>query len=716
MVTSGVGRSAGVAADDADEEGAGCVAAADAGEVGCEGDPQPKKRNIGSRRRKTVTKSIVDAMRVPLAAMSNADGLPDAAARTLRDELGPTVEARLGALSLSAQQTLVRNPRSTIEPGRDSGEEARALEAWQAVAATASSTGLSLERTLGEGGMGVVHLAEQVALGRKVAVKTLREGHRDGDAVLKLLREAWITGALEHPNVVPVYDVGVDASGGPLIVLKRIEGVAWSDVVQDDAEIARRFGATDALEWNLRILAQVCNAVHFAHARGVLHRDLKPDNVMIGGFGEVYVLDWGIAVALRDDMGGRFPLAKHADDLAGTPIYMAPEMLGGGASRLSERTDVYLLGAILHEIVAGRAPHEGNSMEAIVSSIVLSEPKLPSHVPEDLARVVRRAMAHDPDERYASAEEVRLAIEGYLRHRGSMRLAEAATRSLSTLRARIADGSQRRVLYNLLGECRFGYRAALVESSRNDEAKHGLRDALLAMAEWELAQHEPESAALLLHELDPAPPELLARVEIAMREKEAERARIAQLERMGQQLDKTPGSLTRTFITAILGVFWVSVPLLRMFDGSRRYETHAMTVFIDVAMLLFVLGLGVWARESMLKTAVNRRLFASLALMFVVQCVLGIGLALDGHIAPSASHWLHVLIWCATMISIAINLERAFAIPAVAAALLFVVAAARPSLLYPGMSLVNVIVVVTAVTLWLPRDVRDRIREARAKD
>ncbi|MGZ5967966.1 MAG: serine/threonine-protein kinase, partial [Polyangiales bacterium] len=389
------------------------------------------------------------------------------------DDLAATIRKKSATLT-SYADTLVRNPRSTIEPAKvDSQEQRRAIAAWRALAAPPESGARSLtfEKTIGEGGMGVVHLAEQMTLGRKVAVKTLRDS-ADPDAVLKLLREAWITGALEHPNVVPVYDVSVDDKGGPLIVLKRIEGLAWADLMHDYAAIEERFGATDPLEWNLRTLGQVCNAIHFAHARGVLHRDLKPGNVMIGGFGEVYVLDWGIAVALHDDGTGRFPLARDANDTAGTPVYMAPEMLGGEGARLSERTDVYLIGAILHEIVSGKPPHDGAEMENIVASIVVSEPKLPPDTDEDLARIVTRAMSREPEDRYQSAEDVRLAIEAYLRHRGSMRLARGATDSLEKLRDAIRlQEVQRRVLYNLLGECRFGYRAALVESQGNVLAK-----------------------------------------------------------------------------------------------------------------------------------------------------------------------------------------------------------------------------------------------------
>jgi serine/threonine protein kinase len=267
--------------------------------------------------------------------------------------LAQTLQARLEA-EPDLARTMVDRPGATIEPSRSPSSGAMAaLEALRKLGATLGGR-IDLHETLGEGGMGIVHLGTQATLGRHVAVKTLRKGAGGDDAVLRILREAWVTGTLEHPNVVPVHDVGVDADGAPVIVMKRIEGRSWSALMHDPAEIARRFGATDALEWNLRTLASVCNAVHFAHSRGILHRDLKPENVMIGEFGEVYVLDWGIAVSLKDDPSGRLPPVSQAKEIAGTPHYMAPEMLLGDPKLLSPRTDVYQLGAIFYEVPASR--------------------------------------------------------------------------------------------------------------------------------------------------------------------------------------------------------------------------------------------------------------------------------------------------------------------------------------------------------------------------
>jgi len=269
---------------------------------------------------------------------------------------------------------------------------------------------LELHGTLGEGGMGIVRLAEQKALGRRVAVKTLREVHAGDDTIaLKLLQEAWVTGRLEHPNVVPVHDLFVDRDGRPHIVLKRIEGRRWADVMHDRVALEAVFGVGEALEHNLGVFVQVCHAVAFAHQRGIVHRDLKPDNVMIGEFGEVVVLDWGIALALHEDESGRVPHVSSATEAAGTPAYMAPEMLGGESPRIGATTDVYLLGAVLYEILEGKPPHDGESFPAMIASILESKPPLSPHAPAELARIVERAMDADPDARFecsASAASV----------------------------------------------------------------------------------------------------------------------------------------------------------------------------------------------------------------------------------------------------------------------------------------------------------------------
>ncbi|MBK6808484.1 MAG: serine/threonine protein kinase [Sandaracinaceae bacterium] len=372
--------------------------------------------------------------------------------------------------------------------------------------------GVRLRGRLGEGGMGEVLLAEQVSMERDVAVKRLKPEARNDYSTLKLLQEAWVTGYLEHPNVIPVYDITVDAQGSPLILLKRIHGVAWGELMDDPETVRRRWGAADLLEWNLRVLMQVCDAVQFAHARGIVHRDLKPENVMVGEHGEVYVVDWGIAVTLREELASRLPLANKASELAGTPCYMAPEMLGRPGDQLSPRTDVYLLGAMLYEIMLSARPHPGNSFAEILASVLASPPPIPDDAPQELTRICTQAMALHPHDRHASALDFKLALEGFVRHRGSRRLARRASRRLEQLYGELAqaepgqrDPERHLRLHRLHAECRFAFREALKEWPENGAAQRGLRAATLSMVEYELDNHDARGAATMLGRISEPP-------------------------------------------------------------------------------------------------------------------------------------------------------------------------------------------------------------------
>ncbi len=194
---------------------------------------------------------------------------------------------------------------------------------------------------IGEGGMGVVYAAHQSSIARTVAVKMLkpsakvREEQRD-----KFISEAVVTGELDHPNIVPIYDLGSNDEGALFYSMKRVRGTPWDKVLQQKQ-----------LDENLSILLRVADAVAFAHAGGVIHRDLKPDNVMLGDYGEVLVMDWGLARITPQF--AHVDSVYQADSLGGTPAYMSPEMAKGPVESIGKTSDVYLLGAILYEIVGG---------------------------------------------------------------------------------------------------------------------------------------------------------------------------------------------------------------------------------------------------------------------------------------------------------------------------------------------------------------------------
>ena len=646
------------------------------------------------------TVSLISFDATMLATMSDEE-----VARTL--QLG---QVELGDIA----QTIGQNPHSTIEPAQRSSHDTQGRRALEGLGAQRGERGitssLDMERTIGEGGMGIVRLATQRSLGRKVAVKTLREASKSEAATLRLLREAWVTGTLEHPNIVPVYDLGLDEDGSPIIILKRIEGLEWSQVISN-ADLAReRYGTEDLLENNLRILIQVCNAVSLAHAKGVLHRDLKPENVMIGSFGEVYLVDWGIAVSLVPDPLGRLPLAADQKEIAGTPCYMAPEMLGA-VGTLSERTDVYLLGAILHEILTGLPPHTGNFRQ-IITSVLLSSFVYDAAIPRELADIARRAMSQKAEDRFSSAEELRLRLEWYLRHRGSLAISAEATRRLDDMQALVVTeasaDSVRDQLYHLFAECRFGFRQAIKESSDNQTARDGLRRAIEIVVRFELARGAADSAAGALAEIENPPPDLVREVNEALRARVAERKKFERLEQLGADLDPMTGRRTRVTVTAVMGVVWTIMPQVVGWYETRWPDyPYWMTYAWSVGMVAFGLVLVGWGRESLTKTSVNRRMIATGMVAFAAQLTLQVGCNLLGvprvHMAV-----FHMLAWGITAACIAM-VEPRFWLSVAGFFLAFILAARWPAHRWDFMSGSTFILLVVILRSWW-RPIEDRPR------
>lgn len=621
--------------------------------------------------------------------------------------LGATIDARIGTLGSEMAATIRRNPRSTILPP-DAPADSRQERAVGILAdLTAGRTEpLRIRRTLGEGGMGIVHLAEQESMGREVAVKTLREGHRDHASALRLLREAWVTGSLEHPNIVPVYDVAVDASGAPQVVLKRIEGVNWATLLSDPGQLRAR-AEGDVEEWNIRTLIQVCNAIDFAHHRGIIHRDLKPENVMIGQFGEVYVVDWGIAVSLRDDPNPRIPSARTATELAGTPAYMAPEMLTGDASQLNERTDVYLLGAMLFELAAGRPPHDGATLEAIFERVLESPPEIPASVPAEIAVLCRRAMAREPADRHPSVAELRKGLHEYLDHRESMRLARQAQRRLNELLEELRGGDEGEVddakANHLFGECRFGFRAALDTCSTNEVARGGLRLAMKAMVQYEVRQGNLPAARVLLGQMDDAPGDLRKQVTALEHRHAAETKHHHELEALSTELDPTIGSRTRTFMMMVQGGLWTGLPIATHFALSSKGVSPSpfVSMISSLVLLPIVLGFGLWARESLSKTLINRRLFLVIVTVLVQQAVMSGALHLAGVKGPVGVA-MNFALWSTASGLAAITIEPWMWPSSVGYALALFAAIARPDLILVIMGLSHLVLTTNMVLLWRP--------------
>jgi serine/threonine protein kinase len=338
----------------------------------------------------------------------------------------------------SDQENQVRRPRAgetqRMHRGRFEGE--KRVEATDRVAVDATSwpveaTGFDqryqTRSVLGEGGMGEVRLCRDRLVGRDVALKVLRPNIAAlAEGRERFVREARVQGQLEHPAVVPVYDLGVAPDGGAYFTMKRIRGETLDEIARllgsGDAEAAAKYTPRRLLT----AFGSVCLAIDFAHQRGVLHRDLKPANIILGDFGEVYVLDWGLAKVADVNAPIADPINHlEADEhtqqgtMLGTPGYMAPEQVLGAIDQLDARTDVYALGVVLFEILAFEPLHRGLTVESLLASTLRGADARPSargcpDVPPELEAICARATARDPADRYPTARALSDALDRVL--------------------------------------------------------------------------------------------------------------------------------------------------------------------------------------------------------------------------------------------------------------------------------------------------------------
>lgn len=271
---------------------------------------------------------------------------------------------------------------------------------------------------IGMGGMGAVHAVEQRWLRRIVAVKTPRGGDRLEGNATRLEREARVLARVEHPNILPIYELTRSADGLPQVFVKHVEGETWSQLLEGAEHPLLAEAPMERLAFHIRVLASVCSAVAHANRCGVVHLDLKPSNVMVGQHGEVYLLDWGLAMAAGPIAASWLPDVGRLEHPVGTVTHMAPEMARGRFDQLSARTDVFMLGATLCEVLTGRAPNMGANLgEALKAAAKGTLPLLSSEVPEPLRLICTKAMSRDPEERYADAEVMADALRSWLTHR-----------------------------------------------------------------------------------------------------------------------------------------------------------------------------------------------------------------------------------------------------------------------------------------------------------
>jgi serine/threonine-protein kinase len=349
-----------------------------------------------------------------LASLSSLDWL--------RGDLAPAAGA-----DPDLQATLDRLPR----PGRGPGDDRQATTGYDG----SPGPRFRILRPHARGGLGEVFVAEDAELHREVALKRIQGRHADHpESRSRFVLEAEVTGGLEHPGIVPVYSLGHDPDGRPYYAMRFIRG----DSLKEAIERFHRGRVTGrppgermlGLQKLLRRFLEVCNAIAYAHSRGVLHRDLKPGNILVGPFGETLVVDWGLAkvVGTADPAGERTLRPPSASGSSatlpgaaiGTPAFMSPEQAEGRIDQLGPASDVYSLGATLYCLLTGRAPIDGSGLdvEEVLRRVRSGEVSPPRQVdpgvPRALEAICRKAMARDPADRYESPRGLAEDVERWL--------------------------------------------------------------------------------------------------------------------------------------------------------------------------------------------------------------------------------------------------------------------------------------------------------------
>jgi hypothetical protein len=620
-----------------------------------------------------------------LAAIWAARGI-DASA------VAPDSTGTIGRSAIRVAETLAARPDSLVRSDRATlalGDP----DATQPGTSHPRTEALELGPIIGRGAMGVVRLATQTALKRTVAVKQVVDP--TDEVVAALLREAWIAGNLEHPNILPIHALTESSRGNPLLVMKRIEGVPWSRVLTHPDQVPGGERIDDPLEWHLRVLTRVCRAVHFAHVRGVVHLDIKPDNVMLGRFGEVYLVDWGLAASLEADVPAWMPRATDIKVVVGTPAYMAPEQAIASGDRIDGRTDVYQLGAVLHEIITGERLHTGSVLEAVGAAFRSTPPELPG-VPQELAALCRRAVARDRAERFATADALRLAIEAFLQHRHATALADEALDRLQALE--IAPESEQQ---QLIDECRFGLRLALRAWPDQPRAQAGLQRLLHWVAERHLARNELDAARTTAAELQAS--DLLQRVEARAAELAAEGARLTALR---QDRDLNLNRRQRLRWVGLVGVLWlVWNSACGMVHRSGWVELGYLHLFGLSAITLAAFAGGAWSvRRTLRRISVDRQIVDTLGAGLATVPLVWVGGALLD-LPPLHAVALSMPLYVLFMAALALGVDRRMRKVPLALAHLAVLAAMVPEFAFEITGLAGFLSAIPAAIVWSRADV-----------
>ena len=497
---------------------------------------------------------------------------------------------------------------------------------------------LQVSSMIGEGGMGQIFLGRQSSLNREIALKVAKSQGKDPRLLAQVCHEAQVTAGLDHPNILPIYLLARSSDGHPIQVMKRIEGVSWHELLYTENhplwEELNLF--KDRLRFHLDVLAQVSQAISYAHKRGIIHRDLKPENVMIGRFGEVYVLDWGVAIDLNTARGEESAFIAQTESgvagaLIGTPAYMPPEMARQAVEEQGPWSDVYLLGAILYELLIGSRLHQGRTHQELFQKIMEGAlPTLPTTLVKEMKDLLQAALMANPKQRLSHAGAFRVLLLEAIRNSRSRdveRKGWASLRLLQRASQPLTENSSPQLtsaaLESLYEQAKHSFWTALEMWPMNKEAESGMDQSTKLWARALLAMGETLSAERLLNELQVPDKELEVEITFAKIDHDQEEFEHQALRDWRKGEDLSMSRTLRLMLARVglvfFGVGSLTLDLLERFHWIKMDARSEFYASLFLTLLVF-LSLMVYSRSGHKEDLANNMFTRLKRFLMIVLC------------------------------------------------------------------------------------------------
>jgi eukaryotic-like serine/threonine-protein kinase len=471
-----------------------------------------------------------------------------------------------------------------------------------------------LKNILGEGGMGVVYCAEQQSPKRDVAVKTPKLKNKS--IAQLLLREAHLTGKLEHPNIIPIYLVRQKTPSNVEIIMRKLDGQSMQEQVLGNIDLSIL----------LQALVSVCHALEYAHSMNIIHRDIKPENIMMGSYGEVYLMDWGIALDL--DKADEFEAV-----FVGSPAYMAPEMTIS-TDKITPACDIYLLGSTLHQILTGNPRHMGNTLYDNIELSQSSSPYDYSHkVPKYLGDICNWACQKNPEDRPKDVGEFRKALEGFFNLQEAENYIHAGQGLLKLLQKHASSSEvEEQTLLSEYYQARFAFQQALPFPTHREEAEHGITETKHAMLRIAIQRKELQLATAIVSEVEALPDNLaeefyILQEMVASKKSEYKKLRTTYdkgiIHKEGKQIGKT------LLVSIILLISSVTI-----YDFYNNAVINGERLLISSGTLAVVINTVLYFNRNLRHNAYHRRLQSTLgfgSVLLVLFALCGAYLDIDGN-------------------------------------------------------------------------------------